>query len=354
MVLSNVTRCFLGANSKTGFYSLYDGFTDPAAGNFLFVIKGVPGCGKSSFMKRIGAAAEAAGLAVEYVHCSGDPDSLDAVYLPAKHLAWVDGTAPHVLEPPCSGAAGRYLDFSGFLDTASLRQHLPEMIDITNRYKTLYGMAYAQLAAAAALLPGNQPRPCVTPSVVKRMEGIARRELKNQKKPPTVTHRFLSAWTCRGRVCFTETLTALCDKLYLLDNGLGLGHAALAQLADEAAARGYDAVVCHDPLEPEKLEALLLPEARLGFLASEPGESLPPLPCRRLRLDAPILRALTPEEKSALRQRRKECRALLAAAIDTLARAKSLHDELEAVYRPHVDFTAVDALAEEHIRLALA
>ena len=353
MEQANVTRYFLGANAKTGFYSLYDSFTDPAAGDYLTVIKGVPGCGKSSFMKRIGAAAEQAGLSVEYIHCSGDPDSLDAVYLPARRLAWVDGTAPHVLEPPCPGAAGRYLDFSGFLDTDALRQRLPEMVDITIRYKALYTAAYAQLSAAAALLPKNMPGAWDTADVEKRMASLAARELRPLKKAPQLTRRFLSANSCLGRVCFIETLTALCDKLYVLDNGLGLGHKALKLLADKAAARGYDAMLCPDPLEPEKPESLLLPEARLGFLCAEPGDNLPPLPCRRLHLDAPALRMLSPEEKAALRRRKRESRAMLSAATETLARAKALHDKLEAVYRPHVDFAAVDALAEEHIRLAL-
>ena len=51
---------------------------------------------------------------------------------------------------------------------------------------------------------------------------------------------------------------------------------------------------------------------------------------------------------------KKVSRALLAAATETLAQAKALHDELEAVYHPYVDFAGVDALAEEHIRRLLA
>ncbi|MBR1660034.1 MAG: hypothetical protein IJ705_06935 [Oscillospiraceae bacterium] len=97
MEQASAARFFLGANSREGFRSLYDAFTADvaAAGGFLRVIKGGPGCGKSTFMKRIGAAAEQAGLPVEYVLCSGDPDSLDAVWLPSLGVAYVDGTAPH-------------------------------------------------------------------------------------------------------------------------------------------------------------------------------------------------------------------------------------------------------------------
>ena len=84
--------------------------------------------------------------------------------------------------------------------------------------------------------------------------------------------------------------------------------------------------------------------------AEEEPAALPELPCRRLRLDAFAQRELSREERAALRKRKKESRALLSAATETLAQAKALHDELEAVYRPHVDFSGLDALAEEHIR----
>ena len=59
---------FLGANTGKGFFSLYDRF--PPEGAFLHVIKGGPGTGKSSLMRRIGQAAEARGLAVQRVLCS--------------------------------------------------------------------------------------------------------------------------------------------------------------------------------------------------------------------------------------------------------------------------------------------
>ena len=46
-------------------------------------------------MRRVGKAMEEHGLDVEYIVCSGDPDSLDAVVFPALNTAIVDGTAPH-------------------------------------------------------------------------------------------------------------------------------------------------------------------------------------------------------------------------------------------------------------------
>lgn len=86
---------YLGANAPSGFYSLYDQLIDPDQAQDVMILKGGPGCGKSSLMRKVGAAMEERGLTVEYIQCSGDPDSLDAVVIPALATAIVDGTAPH-------------------------------------------------------------------------------------------------------------------------------------------------------------------------------------------------------------------------------------------------------------------
>ena len=76
--------CFyLGANSPTGFYSLYDQLLEPEQAETIYILKGGPGCGKSSLMRRVAQAMEEKGASVEYIACSGDPDSLDAVVIPA-------------------------------------------------------------------------------------------------------------------------------------------------------------------------------------------------------------------------------------------------------------------------------
>ena len=85
---------FLGANSPSGFYSLYHELLPAEQARSIYILKGGPGCGKSTLMRRVAALAEEAGETVEYILCSGDPDSLDAIVLPQKQIALVDGTAP--------------------------------------------------------------------------------------------------------------------------------------------------------------------------------------------------------------------------------------------------------------------
>ena len=141
---------FLGGNSCRGFTSLYAGFP-PEEGAFLHIIKGGPGTGKSGFMRKIGEAAEAQGLDVHYVLCSGDPDSLDGVYIPALHQAWVDGTAPHVVEPRHFGVDSDYVNLGSFVRLPMVEKDREEVLRLTAAYRALYDEAYEKLREAKAL-----------------------------------------------------------------------------------------------------------------------------------------------------------------------------------------------------------
>ena len=44
---------FLGANSPAGFYSLYDHLLPPEQARAIYILKGGPGCGKSTLGKLI-------------------------------------------------------------------------------------------------------------------------------------------------------------------------------------------------------------------------------------------------------------------------------------------------------------
>ena len=90
---------FLGANAPSGFYSLYPELIAPETARAIYILKGGPGCGKSTLMRRVGQRMEQAGLETEYILCSGDPASLDALLLPQLAVALVDGTAPHGTAP---------------------------------------------------------------------------------------------------------------------------------------------------------------------------------------------------------------------------------------------------------------
>jgi Cdc6-like AAA superfamily ATPase len=55
---------FLGANTPYGFYSLFNELYNPDSDDKIYLIKGGPGTGKSSIMKRVASEAEKNGYDV--------------------------------------------------------------------------------------------------------------------------------------------------------------------------------------------------------------------------------------------------------------------------------------------------
>lgn len=86
-------RYFLGNNSGYGFFNLYE--NELKSTDKTVLLKGGSGTGKSSLLKKIAKKAKAMGLDYELWFCSGDPQSLDGIYLKDKNAAVVDATAPH-------------------------------------------------------------------------------------------------------------------------------------------------------------------------------------------------------------------------------------------------------------------
>ena len=146
--MTKTTNFFVGANSGEGFRNLFPEMVDLEDTYDFLVLKGGPGVGKNTFMRLIGKTFEEAGVEVEYLWCSGDPDSLDGVIIPAIRSAVVDGTAPHVLEPEYPAAVDRYVNLGQFYDIAAAKAGAEEVKARTHAYKAAYVRAYHSLKAA--------------------------------------------------------------------------------------------------------------------------------------------------------------------------------------------------------------
>ena len=339
---------FLGANSKDGFSSLYSGFA-AGEGDRLHIIKGGPGTGKSGLMRKIGAAAERQGLDVEYVLCSGDPDSLDGVYIPALKQGWVDGTAPHVGEPRCFGVDSDYVNLGCFCRLPVSEGDAREIIRLNGEYKALYDRAYAYLQAAAALRRGYMPQigdRDLQKAAENRVCGILRRHSRRSDGQGRVTKRFFHAISCKGEIKLGGEIEKLCKLVYQLDDGMGLAGPAMDTAVREALSRGLDLILCPSPLCPEETEMLLIPEASLALIrGSKAVEG-----ARHVRLDALVPTQRQRELRGDLRSGRRLEKECMAAALENLHEAKALHDRLEAVYRPYMDFGALTAFTGAEIR----
>lgn len=347
------TTFFLGANSAQGFHSLYSDFA-AGPGDVLHIIKAGPGTGKSTFMRKIGQAARERGYAVESIICSGDPDSLDGVYIPALGVGFADGTAPHVLDPDFFAATGDYVNLGRFCDTEGVRRHSAAIRDVTQKYKGQYSTAYAYLAAAGAVdaVRGEAfQTPEVLAAVARRADSAVRRECggRRKKAPGSVTRRFLSAASCKGQMRLDGTLAALCGQVYCLENRCGLADAYLRQLLSGAVAAGADVIACPSPLRPDTLEAVLFPDRGVGFLACGQKDAPKGVDVKWVHLDSLPEKDLLKDQRRALLESGKMKAALLDRACRYLKAAKAFHDELETYYKPYLDLQGLNGYTKDVI-----
>ena len=345
---------FLGANSPQGFYSLYDQLLPPETANAIYIIKGGPGCGKSTLMRQVAAQAAQAGETAEYILCSGDPDSLDGVVLPRLKAALVDGTAPHVIEPKYPGVVEQYVNLGVCYDREGLQAVREELQGCMRGYKEHYQRAYRCLGAAAEIREDVRDTLMteeLEAKLAKRARGILSRELKPRKtgEAGAVKQRFLGAVTHKGVLTLYGTASAQCTRIYELSDRYGLAHPLLARLLSGAVLGGYDVVACPDPMAPERLAHLLVPEAGLAFVTSREGMVYDGPAYRRVRVDAMIPAAYCKRFRSRLRFTRRMVQVLREEGMAALGEAKAAHDQLEAVYHPHVDFDGVAGLTAREL-----
>ena len=353
--MKHAAHIFLGANSGEGFTSLYDQLLH-ARFDDLLLIKGGPGCGKSSFMRTVAEELSNAGWEQIYVNCSGDPDSLDGALFPRQKIGMVDATSPHVLEPTYTVANERYVDLTGFYDVAKTKAARAEIAEHTDAYRAAYDRAYHILRAAYAL--ETERRAAVYAAtdfdkLERRFNGLIRREVHGKgARRGRVDRAFLGGLTCRGELCRFDVVDALCPRVVVLADDYGLGSAALERVCAAAAEAGCDVLACPDPDRPAELRHVLIPARGLAFVTSTARMPYPGEAYRRMRLNA--LSELTRAEKAKLRFTLRVLRTLRDEAEEALRCAKRAHDALEAVYNPCVDFDGVYDLAAREARRLLA
>lgn len=343
-------RYFLGANSPQGFYSLYDQLIDPKKAKAIYILKGGAGCGKSTLMRRVAQQMEQAGKCVEYIHCSADPESLDGILIPECNCAVVDGTAPHVSEPQFPGVVESYVNLGSCYNRKALQKAREEILTCMDGYKEHYARAYRCLRAASEIQ--NDIRSTLITKemeekAAKRARGILAREIgKCGDGHGRVTKRFLRAVTHRGIVCYYTTAEILCKRIYVLEDHHYSSHLLLSHLLNGAVSAGLDVILCPSPMSPELPEHLLIPSLSLAFVTAPAGLVWGRRPYRRIHMTSMADNTLLQHNKARLRFAQKISSSLTDEAVGSLAQAKAMHDELEALYNPYVDFSKVEQIAD--------
>ena len=350
-----IRHMFPGNNTSQGFFSYYGYILPQAQTRRIYCLKGGPGTGKSTFLKRIGERLAREGFDIEYMHCSSDPDSLDGLVIPALGAALIDGTAPHVTDPAHPAAVDEIVNLGEFWDADAIREHREEIVRLSGEIKQQYKRTYKYLAAAKCLMDDiteafESATDKAGPSVQARR--IIDRELLREPvdgRLGNVRRLFATAVTPSGVVHHLESLAEGASKVYSIKNLWGVGvHELLKRVSAEAVCRGLDVELYYCPLAPEtRIEHVVVPELKLAFVSENRYFELKNHHQAILDMTQYTdLKQLGPQ-KDALEFDIGTFHTLLGEAVGALAHAKKLHDELEQCYIPHMDFKRIRAKGEE-------
>ena len=332
---------FTAANSESGFYSLFEDITGDRSLSRVYLIKGGPGSGKSTLMKRL--AESFTDETVERIHCSSDPKSLDGVFLRDRGIAVVDATAPHSRDMTVPGAFESLIDLSRFWDERRLAGHREQIAGLFARISAAYKPVYSWLRAAGALdrMRGELIEGYFDDAKAERY--AARTVREHAYGEGRAERRFLSE---AGGVRFSAD--ALCDGYVVIDGEPYAADRFLRFARAELEGTAHIAIL--SPLCPERrMEGLILKKARLGIFLSSAGVAEDKV-IKHINARAFIDGERRAEVKNKLAFAKKLTAELTAAAAaKELSEIKALHDELEKYYVAAMDFEALNGYTEEII-----
>lgn len=367
MTMGKVKKMFPGNNTSEGFFSFYHYIINPD-GARIFILKGGPGVGKSSMMKRIGAVMSEKGFEVEYHFCSSDNNSLDGVVIPSLRMAILDGTAPHLVDPKNPGAVDVIVNLGEFWDEKVLLKAKEEIINLNKKKGRMFQLAYSHLKEAKvahdeleSYFREAQNQVKVNKLVHEVSTALFSSIVPQFNRPTVVRHLFASANTPKGYVHYLDSILQDVRNLYLLNGAPGTGKEEfLAALYRMGTGLGFDCEVYHCPFEPAKFELVYFSDLGTAFLRLNELLEFDPavLPkmeiCKTFEFDEYLNEEIVKAYAREITEAENRISHLKKKAWEKLMSAKMFHDELEQLYIPAMDFETINKKSEEILNSILS
>ncbi|TCK93479.1 hypothetical protein EDC19_1672 [Natranaerovirga hydrolytica] len=336
-----IRRFFPGGNTSVGFYSYYDYIINKDA-NRIIILKGGPGTGKSSLMKKVAKELLEKGYDVEFHHCSSDSDSIDGLVVPQLNVAMVDGTAPHVIEPRFPGAVDEIINLGQYWNEENLVKNKASIIESIEKNGKFFKRAYYYFGAAKLIEEDT---------IWKHKEALNTKKINqysmdimNEIYPKTSSierlgkerHLFGSAFTPKGYIDFTLEHINKDYKIYYLMGAVGTGKSSvLKNIYEKAIALGFDVEVMHTPLIPEKIMTVIIKPLKIVVSTSDLVKDC----CDQIIdtnafLNKKHLEGYTQD----IEDNKKIFDDLIKIGMNNITRAKENHDKIEGYYISNMDF----------------
>ncbi len=338
-----ITKYFLGSNSHNGFVSFFDEMFKDNENSHIYILKGGAGCGKSNLMKKFAEKFKNS-EDTELIHCCSDITSLDAVIFPNKKIAVVDGTPPHVLEPRYPCLREEIVWLAEYVDRKKLLPHNDEIVNLMAECKNYHKEADSFLFVAGEFIKEinklGENLLINTKSDLFIQKTAKKLLIKNEAVDFSVKKRLLSAITDVGKVDFNETVSSLCDNIYIIeDKYYAFANRFMNNIYDFAKNYACDIIVSYSPYFPQTMiNAIIFKNEKLAFVVRNTKNDFVELNGKTIS----SLRFYNTENVKTISERikfmRKSIKLCQEDAVKMIAKAKTIHDKLEKYYIDAMDY----------------
>ncbi len=342
---------FLGSSAKNGFFSCFSQLAPKIEGQYTYIIKGGPGTGKSSLMRRIAEEMEKKDIECERILCSSDPASLDGIIFPSLRVSICDGTSPHTLDPDYPGATGEIINLGDCWDKQKLIEKREEIISLTDKNKACHQRSRRFIESAFSIFAEGEKisRDCLDENRLMRYASrVSSRHFKKPRgKIGMEKTRLLDAVTPKGYYFLSETAESLCNEKIVFEDDFGYAASKLiGEIRSYALASGFS-VISSPCINREKaIRHIIIKELSLGFFTADKLCSLNIIPTKTVNLRRFYSLTEISAHKPRLTFAKKAANELMNEAVCSLKIAKEIHDELEKCYVDAMNFEKIGEISE--------
>jgi len=336
-----VRKCyFAGANTGMGFRSFYSDIFPERELSGLYIIKGGPGTGKSTFLRYMRDFSLNAGLRTEEYICGSDEGSLDGILIfgsEGKSIGIIDGTPPHPREFISPGAAGDILDFGMFWDSVGLSEVRGDIDRLAAEKSACYGTAYRYLGATSKVR--EHIFALTSEAYIKeKAHGYIKRLLSSVGTHGECIHLQTSGFTSSGIVETAE----ISGRKYTVTGDRYMADIFMKDLLEEAVKGGIGCEVSYSTVEMKYPDRIRFTGTDITVLFGEDHDADKIINMKRFT-DKDILS----RTRQKIRFGKKCSIALLDGAKESLVGAREKHMELENIYGRYMNFDALKKMEKK-------
>ncbi|MBM7615744.1 hypothetical protein [Alkaliphilus hydrothermalis] len=156
-------------------------------------------------------------------------------------------------------------------------------------------------------------------------------------------HLFGSAFTFFGHINHRDTYIAHLEINYsIVGSSINSKSKLLKQIADQYVYMGYDVDFYHEPLVPERLEAIVIPELNMSITGYQVKGSK-----KVLDLDQYLRENVMDGYTEELAISKDYYEKLMDQVYGNLKKTKINHDKMETFYTPNIRFKEIDKVTAD-------